>query len=355
MTLYDQTEYMEDVQRIAQMHLPWERLAGRSVFLSGAAGMIGSFLTDVILEKNRLSGLNCTVCALVRSLTRARARFSRYLADDRLVLVPCDVNRPLPLEDTLKADYVLHLASNTHPLSYASDPVGTIMTNIVGLKNLLDFSVAHGAVRFLFASSNEIYGENRGDVEFFDEAYCGYINPNTLRAGYPESKRCGEALCQAYRTSRQLEVVIPRLTRSYGPTMLMTDTKAVSQFIKNGIRGEDVVLKSPGNQHYSFLYAGDSVSGILTVLLLGKDGEAYNIADAGSDVTLKELAGVIAEAAGRKVIFESPDPLEAAGYSRATKARLSGDKLRALGWKPMYGLRTGLERTMAILREVSNI
>ena len=353
MTLYDQAEYMEDVRRIAQIHLPWEKLAGCNIVLSGAAGMIGSFLTDVLLEKNRLSGLNCTVYALVRSLDKATARFSRHLTDNHFVLVPCDVNGPLPLDDFLKADYVLHLASNTHPLSYASDPVGTIMTNIVGLKNLLDFSVSHGTARFLFASSNEIYGENRGDVELFDEEYCGYINPNTLRAGYPESKRCGEALCQAYRTSKKLNVVIARLTRCYGPTMLTTDTKAVSQFIKNGINGQDIVLKSSGSQHYSFLYAGDSVSGILMTLLRGQDGEAYNLADARSDVVLKDLAGMIAASAGSKVIFESPDPLEEAGYSRATKARLNGDKLRALGWKPMYDLRTGIERTMGILKDVS--
>ena len=129
-------------------------------------------------------------------------------------------------------DYILHLASNTHPMQYSTDPIGTVTTNIIGVQNMLDFAVDHNATRFAFASSNEIYGENRGDVEFFNEDYCGYINSNTMRAGYPESKRCGEALCQAYKAQKGLDIVVPRLTRSYGPTMLMSDTKAVSQFIR---------------------------------------------------------------------------------------------------------------------------
>ena len=217
---------------------------------------------------------------------------------------------------------------------------------------MLDFAVKHHTVRFAFASSNEIYGENRGDAELFDEGYCGYIDCNTMRAGYPESKRCGEALCQAYRAQKGLDVVIPRFTRTYGPTMVMSDSKAVSQFIKKGVAGEDIILKSAGTQYYSYQYMADSVSGLLTVLLLGADGNAYNIADESSDIMLKDLAGLIAAVNGKQVVFEIPDAVEAAGYSKATKARLDGGKLRSLGWKPEYDIREGIERTIRILREI---
>lgn len=152
---------------------------------------------------------------------------------------------------------------------------------------MLNTTDEHNSSRFVFASSNEIYGENRGDVEFFDENYCGYINSNTLRAGYPESKRCGEALCQAYIAKKNLDVVIARLTRSYGPTMLLSDTKAISQFIKKALAKEDIVLKSAGNQFYSFLFVADSVSGLLTVMLKGEIGEVYNIAEENNDIKLK--------------------------------------------------------------------
>lgn len=352
MSLYDNREYMEDVHYVENLELPWERLQDKSVMLSGATGLIGSFLIDVILEKNITNNLNCTVYALGRDEKKARARFSKFADDPHFLFIPYDVKLPLVRDDIYTIDYILHLASNTHPMLYSTDPIGTITTNIIGLQNLLDFAVEHHTTRFSFASSNEVYGENRGDVELFDEDYCGYINCNTLRAGYPESKRCGEALCQAYKVQKGLDVVVTRFTRSYGPTMIMSDTKAISQFIRKGIAGEDIVLKSEGTQFYSYTYMADAVSGLLWILLAGEGGEAYNIAEEHSDIMLKDLAAIIAGIKGKKVVFELPDAVEAAGYSKATKARLNGQKLLELGWKPKYDIKSGMERTIRILESL---
>ena len=352
MSLYDNEKYMEDVYDVVGLSLPWNRLQGKSIMLSGATGLIGSFLVDVILEKNIKDGLNCTVYALGRNEEKARVRFSKFADDLHFIFIPYDVKLPLVRDDIGTVDYILHMASNTHPMLYATDPIGTITTNIIGLQNLLEFAIQHNVSRFDFASSNEIYGENRGDVELFDEDYCGYINCNTLRAAYPESKRCGEALCQAYKAQKGLDVVISRFTRSYGPTMIMSDTKAISQFIRKGIVGEDIVLKSEGTQYYSYTYMADAVSGLLWILLAGESGEAYNIADEHSDIMLKDLAAIIAGIKGKKVVFELPDAVEAAGYSKATKARLNGQKLKALGWKPKYDIRSGMERTIEILETI---
>jgi len=224
------------------------------------------------------------------------------------------------------------------------------VTNIIGLNNLLNYAADHGCSRFLFASSNEIYGENRGDAELFDEKYCGYIDCNTMRAGYPESKRAGEALCQAYIRQKGLDVVIPRFTRSFGPALLKTDTKALSQFLHKGVTGEDIVLKSAGTQFFSYTYVCDAVSGLLYCLMKGECGEAYNIADVSCDITLRDLAKIIADYVGRKVVFDLPDEAEAAGYSKATKARLDSTKLQSLGWKAQFDMKTGLEHTIEILR-----
>ena len=353
MNIYNSNLYIEDVRFVGGLRLPWDKLQNKSLMLSGATGLLGSFLVDVIMEKNQTEDLNCTVFALGRNELKARERFIKYADDDHLVIIGHDVKHPFESDNLGSIDYVLHLASNTHPIQYATDPIGTITTNIIGLKNMLDFAVTHKATRFAFASSNEIYGENRGDVELFNEKYCGYINSNSVRAGYPESKRCGEALCQAYRAQSGLDIVILRFTRSYGPTMLMSDSKAISQFIKKGVNGEDIVLKSAGNQYYSYQYMADSVSGLLTILLCGENGEAYNIAEEHSDITLKDLAYFIADISGKQVVFEIPDEAEAAGYSTATKARLDGHKLLALGWKPKYDIRSGIERTINIINTES--
>ena len=320
--------------------------------ISGATGLIGSMLVDVIMRKNN-DNLNCTVYALGRNEERMRNRFKYCFENPLFNFIEYDVTRKLCLTEDATVDYILHLASNTHPMQYSTDPIGTITTNIIGVQNLLDFAVEHHTTRFAFASSNEVYGENRGDVEKFDEKYCGYIDCNTMRAGYPESKRCGEALCQAYKAQKGLDIVIPRLTRSYGPTLLKTDTKALSQFLHKGVAGYNIVLKSAGTQFYSYLYVMDSVSGLLTVLLNGESGEAYNISDDASDIMLKDLAAIIADYAGKKVVFEIPDAVESVGYSKATKARLDSSKLNSLGWKAKYDIKTGIVRTIKMLKAIN--
>lgn len=344
MNIFENPDYLQDVAAVGALNLPWQQLSGQSILISGATGMIGSFLIDVLMEK----GLDITVYALGRSEEKAKTRFDRWWNDANFHFLSCDINKGLELD--AKVDYVFHAASNTHPVAYATDPIGTITTNIIGTNNLLSFAAEHGTKRVLFASSVEVYGENRGDVDAFSEDYCGYLNCNTLRAGYPESKRAGEALCQAYIRQKGLDVVIPRLARTYGPTMLMSDTKALSQFIKKGIAGEDIVLKSAGTQLFSYTYVADAVSGVLYCLFYGENGVAYNIADATSDIMLRDLAGIIAECVGTKVIFEIPDATEQAGYSTATKAIMTSDKIKELGWRPAFTMKEGLARTLTILK-----
>ncbi len=353
MKVFEVEEYMEDVSYLANLNLPWNSLADKSILISGATGMIGSCLVDVLIQQNR-RGLNCKVYALGRDEKRAAERFSYCIDAKNFEFIKQDVSKPIIIENVDTVDYVLHLASNTHPVLYATKPVETITTNVLGTLNMLDFARQHHAKRCAVASSNEIYGENRGDVEVFNEAYCGYLDSNTLRAGYPESKRLSEALCQAYIRQYGLDIVIPRFTRSFGPTMLFDDSKASSQFIKKALAGEDIVLKSAGTQMYSYTYVCDAVSGLLTVLLKGQCGEAYNIADGRSDIMLKDLAALIADWAGSNVVYELPDMIESAGYSTATKARLDGAKLQKLGWRAKYDIESGIRQTLSILAKAGH-
>ena len=336
--------YKHELENLTNQPLPWEKLSGKTIMISGATGMLGKCLIDFLMLKNAAENAKIQIIALSRDEVRAKERFADYWDSELFQYISCDVNKGIP--ECGQVDYIIHAASNTHPLQYSQDSIGTITSNVIGTKNLLDYAVTHGTQRFCFVSSVEIYGENRGDVEKFDEKYLGYIDCNTLRAGYPESKRLGETLCNAYRQTYGLDFVIPRLSRVYGPTMLASDSKAISQFIRKAAAGEDIVLKSEGNQKYSYTFVTDAVAGILYCLLLGESGEAYNAADEKSDISLKDLAEYLAQIAGTQVIFELPDEKERRGYSTATKAMLDAGKLEKLGWRPRVHIAEGLQCTV---------
>ena len=171
MNLLKNKLYREDLAYVSELNLPWEKLKKKSILLSGATGMIGSFLIDVIMYKNLNEGLCCHIYAVGRNEEKARNRFKEYWENDLFDFVQHDVNKAMDCIQCNHVNYVLHLASNTHPMAYSTDPIGTITTNIMGVYNMLEFADRVHAERMAFVSSNEIYGENRGDVEKFDEKY----------------------------------------------------------------------------------------------------------------------------------------------------------------------------------------
>ena len=344
--------YNEEIKKYASKDIDWEKLRDKTFLITGATGLIGKFLIDVIMYKNDTDNLNCKIIALGRNESKAKERFANCFNSNLFKFYETDINETITIEEE-KLDYILHAASSTHPLQYSNYPISTITANVIGTKNILDLAVKTNASRVLFASSVEIYGENRGDVDAFDESYLGYINCNTLRAGYPESKRTGEALCQAYIKEKGLDIVIPRLSRIFGPTILSTDSKALSQFINKAVNNEDIVLKSEGNQYFSYTYVGDAVTALLYTLFYGINGEAYNVSDDSYDITLKDLASTIAKQVGKEVIFDLPSEEERKGYSTATKAIMVSDKIKKLGWTVEESLDKTLNTTINILKQLN--
>jgi nucleoside-diphosphate-sugar epimerase len=333
--------YQEDIARIARA-IDGEQLRGASVLVTGAAGLIGTMLVDALMYRGGIA-----VYAAGRSTAKARARLGDYFGNNLFHFVQGDLHLPITLDANI--DYIIHGASNTHPVAYAADPVNTVMLSVLGTKNILDFAVQKSVKRTLFLSTVEVYGENRDGTERFTEDYCGCIDCNTLRAGYPEGKRAAEALCQAYITQHDIDVVIPRCSRVYGPTDGEDDSKAVAQFLRGAAKGEDVVLKSAGTQRYSYCYAADVCSALLFLLFHGEKGAAYNVA--GPDViSLREIAELLAAYSGKKVRYAPPGETEAKGFSKASTAILDCAKINALGWRAEVSLKEGLLRTLEIMR-----
>lgn len=336
--------YRQDLENIAATP-GIEKLYGKSMLVTGATGLIGTLLIDALMLLNR-RGAHVTVLAAGRDKRRMHERFGEYKGDARLQLLEQDVTQPFPQD--LHPDVILPLASNTHPLAYSQHPVETMYINLKGAEHALELARRCGA-SVLYPSTVEVYGNARGG-DVFTEDYTGTLNLGSSRAGYTESKRSCEALCLSYMDEYGVTVKTARLSRVFGPSVKDTDTKASSQFIQKALAGEDIVLKSKGDQYYSYTYVADAVSALLFILVHGEAGRAYNVANEMCNVHLKDFAKACADAAGTQVVYELPSEVERKGYSVATTAILDNGRLKSLGWMPRYSFADAVRRTIQIMK-----
>jgi nucleoside-diphosphate-sugar epimerase len=335
--------YQEDLKRILEIP-EIEELKGKSFLITGATGLIGTCLIDALMRYNRQDA-DIHIYAIGRNWEKAQKRLGDYEHDVHFHFIEQDVRQPLP--DNLNVDVIIPLASNTHPLAYSQFPVETIEINVKGAEHALNKAISCGAT-VLYPSSVEVYGNARGE-DVFTEDYTGMLNLQNARSCYPESKRLSEALCFSYMAEHHVNVKIIRLSRVFGPTMLATDTKASSQFIIKALAGEDIVLKSRGEQFFSYTYVADAVKAMLHVLLHGELGVPYNISNADCNVKLKDFASACARWAGKDVVFDLPLEIEQKGYSVALHAILDNDRLLSIGYKAQYPFKDSIQRTLEII------
>ena len=332
--------YQEDLKHILSID-GIDSLRGKSFLITGATGMVGVVLIDALMQMKDIK-----VYAVGRNKEKAKQRLGEYFDNPNFEFIEHDVCKPF--DSRLKVDYIIPAASNTHPLAYSQYPIETILINIKGAENALELAAQCGAT-VVYTSTNEVYGNALGD-EVFTEDYNGRLNLSNARACYNESKRTSEALCQSYIAEKGVKVKIARLCRIFGPTMLESDSKASSQFIKKAIAGEDIVLKSIGEQYFSYTYVADAVVGLLVVLLKGEIGVPYNVSSEKTDVHLKDFAQLCAENCGKDVVFELPSEAEQKGFSIAMQAILSNERIKGIGFEPHYSITDAINRTIQILK-----
>lgn len=322
-------------------------LDGRRFLVTGATGLIGSFLVDALAWLNENAGASAEIYAAGRSEEGVRRRFGALCDAPYFHYAAYDAAKPVGFD--FDADFIVHAACSAHPLAYSTDPVGTMQANLVGTVNLLEYLRCRGVGRLLFLSTGEIYGENPEFPEGFAEDDHGWIDSMNPRSCYPESKRAAETLCASYAKQYGVDAVVARLCHVYGPTLTASNSRADAQFLRRALAGEDIVLKSTGAQVRSFCYAADAVNAILTLLAKGERGRAYNVANRDSVGSIRDYAETLASITGVKLAFDLPPEAESAGYTKITRAVLNPARLEALGWRPKYDLRAGLEATVGSL------
>lgn len=324
----------------------------KNIFVTGATGLIGSILTKTLLYYAEKNDVDINIYALVRNIDKSKKIFSDYLCE-KLHLLVGDITKPIEIKEDI--DYVFHLASTTSSKAFVDTPVEVISTTLFGAMNILEFAKEKNVDGFLFTSSLEVYGvpEENEDVVVFDEGKAGYIDPLDVRSSYSEGKRMAENICASYFDEYGVPVKIARLTQTFGPGIDYGDNRVFAEFARKAIEKEDIIIHSTGTTLRPYCYTSDAISAIIHIILRGKSGTAYNVANEKAAVSIKELAEIIAITSDNKIkVIIKNDVNSKMGYNPEMKIGLDTKRLMDMGWKPKYELNAMIKRLLNYMATV---
>lgn len=349
--LYDSPLWKEDLDRELEVVPELDLLAGRSVMITGAAGLVCSAVVDLIFRYNDTHEKRIRILAAGRWPEEMSARFGKMAVREDFTFVEYDASKENKLD--IHADYIIHGAGNASPGMIMKEPVETMLSNFLGMKYLLDYAKENGTKRILYISSSEVYGEKK-DSEPYREGQYGYIDLLKARNSYSVGKRAAETLCASYGDEYGVESVIVRPGHIYGPTASPQDNRVASAWAYTAARGEEIIMKSDGAQIRSYCYCLDCASAILKVLLTGENGHAYNISNPDSVISIRQMAELLAENAGVPLRMETPTEQEKKGFNPMSNSSLDSESLLNLGWKGCFDAETGFRHTVEILRTMAD-
>lgn len=335
----------QDLEAITKEDIQWERLKGKTVLITGASGMVGSYMLNVLTMLNDKFQYGIHVIAMLRNAAKLPEEIRTR--EDVSLLVQ-DVVLPISVEG--KIDFIIHAASPASPLIMQNQPVETIAANTLGTYNTLMLAKEKEAEGYLFISSREIYGQPAEGQQFFYENTYGFVDQLNPRSCYSEGKKAAETMCVSFHAEYDLNVKIARLAHTYGPGMSIYDGRVQADFLKNVVHHENIVLKSEGTAVRTYTYIGDAVAGLYRILLNSED-IVYNIGNESGKVSIRELAEIMVEIypeRNLKLVFDIPEG-GTKGTAPYTLGILDSGKLRAIGWEPKYSVKDGFTRTLQYL------
>lgn len=344
MTYYENQIVQEDLLAMSQAELPWHILNGKTVLVTGATGMLASYVTWLMLFLNEHHGFNISVVALCRDRQKALQYYRCFIDKPYFRLLIQDVCNPIVCDAPV--DYVFHLAGNASPYYINTDPVGIMKCNLQGTINVLELARYHAIKRIIFASTREVYGKN--DVaEKLDEDSFGVLDPLDDRSCYPESKRAAESLLKSYSLQYGVPFNTVRIAHSYGPTMkLENDGRVMADLLSDVVSGRNIVLKGDGEAIRAFVYITDAVIGMFTVLFHGETAKAYNLANETESISIRDLAQLLASFRRDKCVRVVMSGGNQRGYCAYRRTALDVTALEQLGWEPRVSLKEGIAHVL---------
>jgi UDP-glucuronate decarboxylase len=339
----------KDIEKIvSEFKEELKSLEGKSVLITGANGMIPSYLVDTIAEFNKTSNNPAKLILYNKNKTDENSRLGYLLENPHVKFIEQDVGKPFDIRE--KVDFILHAASRANPVSFKKEPIDTIDANVNGTRTLLDYACKNKVEQFLFFSSSEVYGNPPEDKIPTSENYPGNVNSLGDMACYAESKRFSETLCMSFFRQYNIPVKLLRIFQTFGPG-LRNDGKTIANMFDKGINESQISLRDPGLSKRSLSYISDTTSGILKVMFNGNLGEAYNIGNDEDYISIRELAELV----NKTLNIESKVncPLEYVSDKERIQNRMPDiNKLRDLGFSPKVNLEEGLKRLRDYYYEV---
>lgn len=335
----------EDIKEIIErVGLPLYDFEGREVLISGGSGFLGSWYVAIFQELNKKYFKKPVKVYVIDSGIATDKANHIVTVSDPHILYRSDDIATVALEGSV--DYIIHAAGIASPIYYRKYPIETIDGMVLGLSNLMKFAVKNPVKGFFVFSSSEIYGNPHQEAVPTPETYYGNVSPIGPRSCYDESKRMEEAMSAAYYRIHNIPVKWVRPFNVYGPGMRLADDRVVPKFTFQMLQDKPVTVHIPGLQTRTFCYITDAMVGFLKAMLVGRNGEAYNIGHDQEEITMYDLAKKMLELFPSKSRIETVEmPTE---YPRDQAQRRCPDLAKAreqLDYHPVVSLEEGLRRT----------
>ena len=351
MLLSDDKIIQKDLDDIINIDfINWDLLRNKTVLVTGATGLIGSQLVMSLLNANAEKNLDLKVIAVVRNKQKAEKIF-KYADNKSLEFIVQDILKPFNIESTV--DYIVHGASMTGSKDFVDYPVETIKTAIQGTENILELAKEKSIDGMVYLSSLEVYGVVDFSIDKVTEDMFGTIDPMSVRSSYSEGKRMVECLCSSYASEYKIPIKVARLCQTFGAGVNYSDNRVFAQFARSIIEGKDIVLKTDGSTERNYCYIRDAIAGILTLLLNGESGQAYNIANKDTLISIRGMAEMLIEKypeSGSKLVFDIAEDATKLGYNPKVKMNLDTQKIEKLGWKAEVGLEVMFEHLIESMK-----
>ena len=333
-----------DIDIIFGSPIDWDVFRDRRVLITASTGRLGMYIAEALVKADLDYNLNMRIIFHARNEEKLHHIFGNTLDFPNVEILLQDIIEPINISGNI--DYIFHTAGPAAPRDFTEAPAETLWAHVAGTHNILELARAKNTKRVVYISTVEIYGEDVLEKDF-SETDMGVIYCDNSRSCYPEAKRLCEAMLASYEAEYGIPYVGARMSHTFGPGISLDDGRSFSEFIRCALNDKDIVLHSDGSAVRPYTYVADAIGAILMIATKGAENEFYNIANLDNQISIKDLAELIAGLAPRgktKVVFD--ESVSSLNYLNFRLGVMKTDKIKKIGWRPVVSVNDAFRYTI---------